>query len=238
VFLGIGWLPFLRALPQRWYFFLLSLTVGLLVFLGVDALEEALENAEHVPGPYQGVALILIGLSMSLLGLYAVSGWLKQRAQKSSESGANLLLAYTVAFGIGVHNLGEGLAIGGAYALGAVSMGTLLVLGFTLHNLTEGVAVIAPVVRSNFHWSHLIWLGLLAGAPTIAGTLLGAFAYTALWAVLFLAIGAGAVFQVVIEITRYQMQQAGAAALASGPSLAGFAAGLAIMYVTGLFVTV
>ncbi len=238
VFLGIGWLPFLRALPQRWYFFLLSLTVGLLVFLGVDALEEALENAEHVPGPYQGVALILIGLSMSLLGLYAVSGWLKQRAQKSSGSGANLLLAYTVAFGIGVHNLGEGLAIGGAYALGAVSMGTLLVLGFTLHNLTEGVAVIAPVVRSNFRWSHLIWLGLLAGAPTIAGTLLGAFAYTALWAVLFLAVGAGAVFQVVIEITRYQMQQAGAAALASGPSLASFAAGLAIMYVTGLFVTV
>ncbi len=238
VFLGIGWLPFLRALPQRWYFFLLSLTVGLLVFLGVDALEEALENAEHVPGPYQGVALILIGLSISLLGLYAVSGWLKQRAQKSSGSGPNLLLAYTVAFGIGVHNLGEGLAIGGAYALGAVSMGTLLVLGFTLHNLTEGVAVIAPVVRSNFRWSHLVWLGLLAGAPTIAGTLLGAFAYTALWAVLFLAVGAGAVFQVVIEITRYQMQQAGAAALASGPSLAGFAAGLAIMYVTGLFVTV
>lgn len=238
VFLGIGWLPFLRALPQRWYFFLLSLTVGLLVFLGVDALEEALENAEQVPGPYQGVALILIGLSMSLLGLYAVSGWLKQRAQKSSGSGPNLLLAYTVAFGIGVHNLGEGLAIGGAYALGAVSMGTLLVLGFTLHNLTEGVAVIAPVVRSNFHWSHLIWLGLLAGTPTIAGTLLGAFAYTALWAVLFLAVVAGAVFQVVIEITRYQMQQAGAAALASGPSLAGFAAGLAIMYVTGLFVTV
>ena len=238
VFLGIGWLPFLRVLPQRWYFFLLSLTVGLLVFLGVDALEEALENAEHVPGPYQGVALILIGLSISLLGLYAVSGWLKQRRRQSSEAGASLLLAYTVAFGIGVHNLGEGLAIGGAYALGAVSMGTHLVLGFTLHNLTEGVAVIAPVVRSDFRWSHLVWLGLLAGAPTIAGTLLGAFAYTALWAVLFLAIGAGAVFQVVIEITRHQMREAGAAALASGPSLAGFALGLAVMYVTGLFVTV
>ncbi len=238
VFLGIGWLPFLRVLPQRWYFFLLSLTVGLLVFLGVDALEEALENAEHVPGPYQGVALILIGLSISLLGLYAVSGWLKQRRRQSSEAGASFLLAYTVAFGIGVHNLGEGLAIGGAYALGAVSMGTHLVLGFTLHNLTEGVAVIAPVVRSDFRWSHLVWLGLLAGAPTIAGTLLGAFAYTALWAVLFLAIGAGAVFQVVIEITRHQMREAGAAALASGPSLAGFALGLAVMYVTGLFVTV
>ena len=237
VFLGIGWLPFLRVLPRRWYFFLLSLTAGLLVFLGVDALEEALENAADVPGPYQGVAVILIGVSLSLAGLYAVSGWLKQR-QQSTELGAGLLLAYTIAFGIGVHNLGEGLAIGGAYALGAVPMGTMLVLGFTLHNLTEGVAVVAPVVQHHFRWSHLLWLGLLAGAPTIAGTLLGAFAYTALWAVLFLAVGAGAVFQVVIEITRYQVQQGGAASLTSGFSLAGFALGLAVMYVTGLFVIV
>ena len=174
---------------------------------------------------------------MSLAGLYAVSNWLKQRKQ-STESGAGLLLAYTIAFGIGVHNLGEGLAIGGAYALGAVPMGTMLVLGFTLHNLTEGVAVVAPVVQHHFRWSHLLWLGLLAGAPTIAGTLLGAFAYTALWAVLFLAVGAGAVFQVVIEITRYQVQQGGAASLTSGFSLAGFALGLAVMYVTGLFVIV
>ncbi|MCZ6753343.1 MAG: metal transporter [Acidobacteria bacterium] len=237
VFLGIGWLPFLRSLSRRWYFFLLSLTTGLLVFLGVDALEEALENSADVPGPYQGVAVILIGVSLSLAGLYAVSNWLKQRKQ-STESGAGLLLAYTIAFGIGLHNLGEGLAIGGAYALGAVPMGTMLVLGFTLHNLTEGVAVVAPVVQHHFRWSHLLWLGLLAGAPTIAGTLLGAFAYTALWAVLFLAVGAGAVFQVVIEITRYQVRQGGAASLTSGFSLAGFALGLAVMYVTGLFVIV
>jgi hypothetical protein len=84
----------------------------------------------------------------------------------------------------------------------------------------------------------LIWLGLLAGGPTIAGTLLGAFAYTALWAVLFLAVGAGAVFQVVIEIVRYQARQAGAGSLVSGWSLAGFALGLGVMYVTGLFVTI
>ncbi len=237
VFLGIGWLPFLRVLSRRWYFFLLSLTAGLLVFLGVDALKEALENAADVPGPYQGVAVILIGVSLSLAGLYAVSSWLKQR-QQSTGLGGGLLLAYTIAFGIGLHNLGEGLAIGGAYALGAVPMGTMLVLGFTLHNLTEGVAVVAPVVRHHFRWSHLLWLGLLAGAPTIAGTLLGAFAYTALWAVLFLAVGAGAVFQVVIEITRYQVQQGGTASLTSGFSLAGFALGLAVMYVTGFFVIV
>ena len=237
VFLGILWLPFLRSLPREWYFFFLSLTAGLLVFLGVDALEDALENAERVPGPFQGVAVILIGLSISLLGLYAITGWLKRRRQ-AKESSTALLLAYSIAFGIGVHNLGEGLAIGGAYALGEFATSFLLVVGFMVHNLTEGVAVVAPIVRSAFRWQNLIWLGLLAGGPTIAGTLLGAFAYTALWAVLFLAVGAGAVFQVVIEITRYQVRQAGAGSLVSGWSLAGFALGLAVMYVTGLFVTV
>jgi zinc transporter ZupT len=238
VFLGIGWLPFLRSLPKNWYYFLLSLTVGLLVFLGVDSLEDALENAERVPEPFQGVAIILIGLSLSLLGLYAISNWMKQRRSQAGSSDAGLVLAYTIAFGIGVHNLGEGLAIGGAYALGEASLGTLLVLGFTLHNLTEGVAIVAPVVRADFRWSHLVWLGALAGGPTIAGTLLGAFAYTPLWAVLFLAIGAGAIIQVVIEITRHQWKQGGAGALVGGLSLAGFALGLAIMYITGLFVTV
>jgi zinc transporter ZupT len=207
----------------------------LLVFLGVDALEEALENAADVPGPFQGVALILIGMSLSLGILYSVSRWLQRRGEPGRMS-TGLLLAYSIAFGIGVHNLGEGLAIGGAYSLGEVSAGTLLVLGFTLHNLTEGVAVVAPVVQSRFRWVHLLWLGMLAGLPTIAGTLMGAFAYTAMWAVLFLGVGAGAVFQVVIEITRHQVREHGVGSLAEGFSLAGFACGLALMYITGLFV--
>ncbi|HSA91857.1 MAG TPA: hypothetical protein VLE48_02515 [Terriglobales bacterium] len=235
VFLGIGWLPFLRALPQRGYYFFLNLTLGLLVFLGVDALHEALENAALVPGPYQGIALILIGLSLSILLLYAISGRVKGR---EGSGGNGLLLAYTIALSIGLHNLGEGLAIGGAYALGEVATGTLLVLGFTLHNLTEGVAVVAPVVRSRFRWVHLLWLGLLAGLPTIAGTMAGALAYSALWSVLFLAVGAGAIIQVVIEITRHQIRESGTASLANAFNVAGFAAGLAVMYVTGLFVTV
>jgi zinc transporter ZupT len=237
VFLGILWLPFLRGLPPRGYAFLLSLTAGLLVFLGVDALEDALESAERVPAPFQGVAVILMGASLSLLGLYAVSGWLRRRS-RAAEANPALLLAYAIAFGIGVHNLGEGLAIGGAYALGEFATTFLLIVGFMVHNLTEGVAVVAPVVRTEFRWTHLLWLGLLAGAPTIAGTLVGAFAYTPVWAVLFLAVGAGAVFQVVIEITRHQLRQGGFASVVSGASLAGFAAGLLVMYVTGLFVTI
>lgn len=239
VFLGIGWLPFLRALPSRWYFFLLSFTVGLLVFLGVDSLNEALEAADMVPGPYQGVAIVAIGVILSVMTLYAISRWLRERSPAAGPTGhSGLALAYSVAFGIGVHNLGEGLAIGGAYALGEVAVGTVLVLGFTLHNLTEGVAVVAPVVQSRFRWIHLLWLGLLAGAPTIPGAIIGGVAYTAVWAVLFLAIGAGAIAQVVIEITRYQMRTAGGAgALVSKFGLGGFALGMALMYVTAMLAT-
>ena len=236
VFLGIAWLPFLRSLSANWYTFILSLTVGLLVFLGVDALHEAIENTDHVPGPFQGTALVLIGVALSVLGLYAVTGWLKNNSRAAADGA--LLMAYSIAFGIGLHNLGEGLAIGSAYALGAVSVGTLLILGFTLHNLTEGVAIVAPVVQRRAHWSHLLWMGAIAGIPTIAGTIVGATAYNPTWAVLFLAIGAGAILQVVIEITRHQVRSRGAASLVGAYSVAGFAAGLAIMYLTGLFVSV
>jgi zinc transporter, ZIP family len=232
VLLGILWLPFLRSLPQKWYTFMLSLTVGLLLFLGVDSLHEALESAGRVPAPYQGVALILIGFVFTILGLYWLRDWLNKRRAGIPE----LVLAYGIAFSIGIHNLGEGLAIGGAYALGAVAVGTMLIIGFAIHNLTEGIAVVAPVLRAEFNRWHLVGLGLLAGGPTIAGAILGGLSYSPVLAVLFLAIGAGAIFQVVIEITRYQLSRVGFAALTNGYGIAGLAAGFAIMYVTGLLI--
>jgi zinc transporter, ZIP family len=236
VFLGIGWLPFLRALPRHWYFFLLSLTVGLLLFLGIDSLEEALEAAALVPEPYQGSAIVVIGFLLTILGLYAVSGRLNRGMAAEGRASTPLLLAYSVAFGIGIHNFGEGLAISGAYSLGEVAVGTLLVMGFTVHNLTEGVAIVAPVVQSRLRWTHLLWLGLIAGMPTIAGTLLGAIAYTPVWSVLFLAIGAGAITQVIIEITRYQIQTTSVGTLVGGRSLAGLVLGLGLMYLTAMLV--
>ena len=243
VFLGILWLPFLRQLGEQGYGFLLSLTVGLLVFLGVDALHEALETGSELPGPFQGVALILIGLAVSLLGLYTLARWIeRRRAARRGE--ATLVLAYLVAFSIGVHNLGEGLAIGGAYALGEIATGALLIVGFMIHNLTEGIAVVSPIVRARMgtreggaSWWHLVGLGALAGAPTILGSSMGAFAPSPVLAVLFLAIGAGAVFQVVVEVVA-QMRRRGVTALATPANLGGFLAGLAVMYITGLFLTV
>ncbi len=244
VFLGILWLPFLRWLGDRGRAFLLSLTVGLLVFLGVDALADALEAGAGLPDAFQGVALILMGVTASLLGLLAFSSAMRRRRSSLDGEGA-LLLAYLVAFGIGVHNLGEGLAIGGAYALGEIATGALLIIGFMIHNLTEGIAVVAPIVRGRRGadevrpslW-HLAALGALAGAPTILGSGLGGLAPSPVIAVLFLSVGAGAVFQVVIEIVS-QMKRAGEAAGLLRPAhVGGFLAGLSVMYVTGLFLAV
>jgi ZIP family zinc transporter len=247
VFLGILWLPFLRQLGRGAYGFLLSLTVGLLVFLGVDALADALEAAEKLPGAFQGAGLILLGVSLSLLGLYALARSLEARRRAAGKE-MSLTLAYLVAFGIGMHNLGEGLAIGSAYALGEIATGALLLVGFMIHNLTEGVAVVAPVLRSKMgareggaSWWHLLWLGALAGVPTIFGSTVGAFAPWPVLAVFFLSLGAGAVFQVVIEIAaqmRKSAEPGAAGSLAQPAYVGGFLCGLAVMYVTGLFLAV
>jgi len=243
VFLGVLWLPFLRRIGAPAYGFLLSLTVGLLVFLGVDSLSDALEAGAELPGPFQGVGLTLIGVSLSLYGLWTLSRRL-EATRTGAGGGMGLTLAYLVALGIGVHNLGEGLAIGGAYALGEIATGAMLIIGFMIHNLTEGIAVVAPIVRSRMgaeeggsSWWHLVGLGALAGLPTIAGTSLGGFAPSPVFAVFSLAVGAGAVFQVVIEIVR-QMRGSGAASLATVGNLGGFLSGLTVMYLTGLFLAV
>lgn len=239
VFLGMLWLPFLQRLSSSWYNFLLSLTTGLLVFLGVDAFGEALEASEKLPSIYQGLGVITLAFLGSLLLLFGIARGVERRAATAGKGDIGtlmpLVLAYLVAFGIGVHNLGEGLAIGGAYALGEVAVGAMLVLGFTIHNLTEGIAVVAPIVHSKLRWHHLLWLGMLAGAPTILGACMGAFTYSDVWAVVFLAVGAGAVFQVVIEIVA-QLGKTSLASLATAHNVAGFILGLAVMYVTGLFV--
>jgi zinc transporter ZupT len=232
VFLGVLWFPFLRRVGRRWVHFFLSLTAGLLVFLGVDALEGALEAAGTVPGAFQGTALVSVGLLGSVLALIVI-GRLVQRRGGSSR----LTVAYLIAIGIGLHNLGEGLAIGAAYNLGQLALGTFLVIGFMLHNTTEGLGIVAPVAREGAALRHLAGLGLVAGAPTIAGAWLGGFTYSPVLATLFLAVGAGAIFQVVYEVLKLMLADA-AQEVATLLNVLGFALGLLIMYLTGLFVAV
>ena len=235
VFLGLLWFPVIRRLGRRAMDFILALTAGLLIFLGLDAIHEALDLAARVPGPFRGFGLVGIGLVGAFLLLVAVS-----RRQLSAESGRTeaqrrLALAYLIAAGIGLHNLGEGLAIGAAYGLGELALGAFLVIGFTIHNTTEGLGIVAPVARHGAPVRHLAMLGLLAGAPTIVGTWLGGFTYSDIWATLFLAIGAGAIFQVVFEIARL-LGREGPGWLAAPTSFAGLLCGMLIMYATGLLV--
>jgi ZIP family zinc transporter len=234
VLLGLLWLPFLRSIDRRWVDFFLSLTVGLLVFLGVDAVAEAFENAGRVAGAYQGVGLVVIGLVGTPL---AIAAFGESRKRRRITPGA-FYVALLIAIAIGLHNLGEGLAIGSAYATGEIALGTFLVLGFLLHNTTEGLAIIAPVASEPPSLRHLVLLGLVAGVPTILGAWIGGFTYSPVWTTLFFAIGAGAIIQVVFEVWKLFARQAEkGAGLAAPLNAAGVVAGLLLMYVTGLFVT-
>lgn len=230
VFIGLLWFPFLRGLSRKWIEFLLSLTAGLLLFLAVDALAEAVELSAKVPSAFQGLSLVLLGLVGAPLLLAALG-----RARSSAGRTSPLYVATLVALGIGLHNLGEGLAIGASYATGEIALGSFLVIGFLLHNTTEGLAILAPLAKSRVALMTLFLLGVLAGAPTIVGAWIGGFSYSPGWNALFFAIGAGAIAQVLIELAR--LFTGGEKRELTAPlNVAGFLAGMMIMYLTGLLV--
>ncbi|HUG42757.1 MAG TPA: ZIP family metal transporter [Acidobacteriota bacterium] len=232
VFLGLLWHPFLRELTSQWLVFFLSLTAGLLFFLAVDTFSEALETSASVPGAFQGTALITLGLTGALLLLFYI-GSSRPAGRRDSEAGRRRI-AWMIALGIGLHNLGEGLAIGSAYAIGEIALGTFLVVGFTLHNLTEGLGIVAPIAKDRPSLATLALMGLLAGGPTVVGTWIGGFSYSPAAVTLFLAIGAGAILQVLYEIGGLIAGRT--ESFWNGFSVGGFFSGLLIMYVTGLFV--
>ena len=236
VSLGLLWFPFLRRLGSSGLNFVLALTVGLLVFLVVDTLLEAGEVAGELPGAFSGVPLVIMVSLLTLLGLLGIERFFR----RGSEEASRLSTSYRISFGIGLHNLGEGLAIGAAFALGETALGTFLVLGFTLHNITEGVGIAAPILKERPHLAHFAWLALLGGGPAIVGTWIGGFAYSNLLSTVFLAIGAGAILQVIYEVARILLKdsaQSKTPAL-SAPNLGGLTAGIAIMYATALLVSV
>ena len=231
---GILWLPFLRRLGKEWINFFLSFTVGLLVFLGVDALHEGLEVAGQLPGVFSGVGLLALGFMLAFLLITALDRFFRGRTDAHAP-GSSLILAYMIAFGIGIHNLGEGLAIGSAYASGEVALGALLLVGFTLHNTTEGLAIVSPLARSKPKMIHLIVLGLIGGAPAVLGCWMGGFTYSDIALALFLGIGAGAVFQVVCSIGVQMMKTEEGNFFRLG-NAAGFLLGMIVMWATALFV--
>lgn len=244
VALGLLWYPLAARLGRTGIDVLLALTVGLLLFLLIDTAQEGIEKAGEMPASFQGVALFAAGAAGAYLALEWVGAWLRARRART-RSGSQVaepvtqapVLALLVAVGIGLHNFGEGLAIGAAFALGEAALGTLLIIGFTLHNTTEGLAIIAPIAKDRPSIPTLVRLGLIGGVPTIAGAWLGGLLYSPVTAVLFLGLGAGAIAQVVVQISR---QMASGRPLverfATAPIMMGLLAGFAVMYATGMLV--
>jgi ZIP family zinc transporter len=285
VMIGLLWFPFIKRLSTNKYTFFLSLTAGLLVFLGIDALVEGNKiAAQNVAGVFNGQMLIAMGTIVSFLALSYLSGKLVERAtnttmkKKSSTllqssspvvsavadstfkeekqlqqqlllSKSPFTIAFMIAIGIGLHNLGEGLAIGAAVLLGKVGLSTFLIIGFTLHNTTEGLAIVAPIAKSNrVMVRRLVMMGIIAGAPAIAGAWIGGFLYSPIAAIIFLSVGAGAIFQVVFSIMSWMVnvsnniddsknREGRKNAWLNTSLIAGFIVGMIIMYATSLLVS-
>ena len=240
VMIGLLWLPFIRKISKNKYHFFLAITAGLLLFLGIDSIEEALDvSEENLAGSFNGALLVATVVVLSFLGLYYTGEKLIRRAA-SSRIAKPTAIALMISIGIGLHNFGEGLAIGAAVGLGSIAFSTFLIVGFALHNTTEGIAIAAPMSRGKALIGKaligkLAVLGLIAGSPAIFGAWVGGFVYSPFTSVIFLAVGAGAIFQVIITILRW-IREEGDKNLSSGAVVSGFAAGMLVMYLTSILV--
>ena len=232
VALGMLWLPWVRRIPPGWLRGVMAVTVGLLVVLGIDATLEGLELSGEGSQAFGGAALVLLGIAVAYLALSGVSAWLSSRRAAASAT----VLPLLIAVGIGLHNLGEGVAIGASYATGALALGAFLVVGFALHNTTEGLAIVAPLAAARPSVGRLVALGLIAGAPAVLGAWLGAGAYNASAAAFLFGLGAGAIVQVIVQLAPSLRDDEGRTL--HPVAVTGLLVGMAVMFTTGLLVSV
>jgi ZIP family zinc transporter len=226
IFLGLP-LGRMRSVRPAITLFLSAMATGILLFLlwdvltaSVEPVEEALEEGEY--GTFSWYALLLGGgFAVGLLSLALYDGWLRRRRSLTMlGAGAASIAEYHVekhhlvtmspshwlaafiATGIGLHNFSEGLAIGQSGAAGELSLAIALIIGFGLHNATEGFGIVAPLTgdKERPSWAFLLALGVIGGAPTFLGTIVGqAWVNTAV-SILFLALAAGSILYVIIEL--------------------------------------
>ena len=233
IMIGLLWYPFIKKLGKNAFNFFLAFTIGLLLFLGLDAIEEAFEISDtHLAPVFNGELLIATVVILSFLGLYGIGNLLIKRSEFSKLS-KGLAISLMVAVGIGLHNLGEGLAVGAAIALGQVALSTFLIIGFAIHNTTEGLAIAAPLTRTKSVIGKMVGFGLIAGIPAIFGTWIGGFSFSPFFTIIFLSIGAGAIFQVVWSIFKFMKESD---SFSSISIICGIASGLVVMYLTSILI--
>jgi ZIP family zinc transporter len=239
VMLGMLWLPFFRSVGWRWFRFLMAITIGLLLFLVVDATLEGLQTAQESAPAFGGPLLVFAGALLAYLVLRATDAHLRPEGAMRPEAGdapgsfVGSNVALLVAIGIGLHNLSEGLGIGAAYAVGAFAFGTFLVVGFTIQNVTEGLAIVAPISRAKPSLVQLATLGMIAGAPAIFGAWMGSIVFNASLAAFLFGVAAGAIVQVAEVIWPAMRDKTGHSV--NLVSVGGIALGFFVLYVTSLF---
>lgn len=234
--LGLLWYPFMKRFSRKWINSILALTVGLLLFLFVGTLADGFEIGAEAPSVFQGNMIVIIGASLTFLFLIGFDQYQQRKQEKKGYSPFGMALL--MATGIGLHNFGEGLAIGSSFSLGEAALGTFLIIGFTLHNITEGIGIAAPLLKTTPRLKDFLLLGGIAGAPAILGTWVGAFIISPIWGAFFLGIGAGAILQVIYVITKMLIDdhRTHREPSVSWLNLSGFTIGLLIMYFTAFFV--
>ncbi|EPD53677.1 hypothetical protein HMPREF1210_00500 [Paenisporosarcina sp. HGH0030] len=234
--LGLLWYPFMKRFSRKWINAILALTVGLLLFLFIGTLADGFEMGAEAPAVLQGTMVVMLGAVLTFLLLIGFDQYSQKKQALKVSSPFNIALLMAV--GIGLHNFGEGLAIGTSFSLGEAALGTFLVIGFTLHNITEGIGIAAPLLKIKPRIRDFVLLGVIAGAPAIIGTWVGGFIFSPILGALFLGIGAGAILQVIYVITKMLINdhKKHLEPTVSWLNFSGFTIGLLIMYLTAFFV--
>jgi len=235
VMIGLLWLPFIKKISKQKYHFFLALTAGLLLFLAIDSIEESIEvSNENLANSFNGTLLVATVTVLSFLALYYLGNKIVSKADSLNFS-KPVAIGLMISIGIGLHNFGEGLAIGAAVGIGSIAFSTFLIVGFALHNTTEGIAIAAPMSRGKLMLGKLAIMGMIAGTPAIFGAWIGGFAYSPFTSVIFLAIGAGAIFQVILVLMKW-IQKENDGNLSTFSVVSGFAIGMLVMYLTSILV--
>ena len=235
VMIGLLWLPFIKKISKQKYHFFLALTAGLLLFLAIDSIEESIEvSNENLANSFNGSLLVGTVIVLSFLTLYYLGNKIVAKADSLNFS-KPVAIGLMISIGIGLHNFGEGLAIGAAVGIGSIAFSTFLIVGFALHNTTEGIAIAAPMSRGKLMLGKLAIMGMIAGTPAIFGAWIGGFAYSPFTSVIFLAIGAGAIFQVILILMKW-IQKENEGNLSNLSVVSGFAIGMLVMYLTSILV--
>lgn len=235
VMIGLLWLPFIKKISKQKYHFFLALTAGLLLFLAIDSIEESIEvSNNNLANTFNGTLLVVTVTVLSFLALYYLGNKIVAKADSLNFS-KPVAIGLMISIGIGLHNFGEGLAIGAAVGIGSMAFSTFLIVGFALHNTTEGIAIAAPMSRGKLMLGKLAIMGMIAGTPAIFGAWIGGFAYSPFTSVIFLAIGAGAIFQVILVLMKW-IQKENDGNLSNLSVVSGFALGMLVMYITSILV--